>query len=248
MTLGARLKDAMQYSTVFSFTVAGHQIGITETIVVMWVCMAILIAVAIFMRCRLETVPKGRQVWSEWAVDFCDKICGQYCGKYGRYFSPYIFTLFLFIFLMNLIPVLSPVGITLFGHAFKIPFDIKPPTRDISVTSALAGVSIIMVIVAGIINRGPIHWLGDFLHPMPVMLPFNILDYITKPLSLALRLFGNMMGAFIIMTMIETVIPLVVPIPVSAFFDWFDGGLQALVFSFLTIIYLNMSMGIEATA
>jgi F-type H+-transporting ATPase subunit a len=185
-------------------------------------------------------VPRGKQVFLEVAIEFCDTICKQYFGKYSGIFSSYIGTLFLFILTMNLIPVFAPTS----GCGFAAPFDLKPPTRDINVTAALAIVTILMVIIASIADRGPLGFLKSFVDPVFFMLPFNILDYITKPLSLALRLFGNMLGAFIILTMIEVNLPLIIPIPVSAFFDWFDGGLQAMVFTFLTIIYLNQGMGL----
>jgi F-type H+-transporting ATPase subunit a len=235
MSLSERLNEALKVNTVFSFTVAGRQIPITETVVVTWVVMALLIIGALWWRSRLETVPRGKQVFLEAAVEFCNTICKQYFGKYSSVFAAYIGTLFLFIFGMNLIPVLSPVS----GFGFSAPFDIKPPTRDINVTAALAITTIVMVIVSNIAVRGFGGWLKTFLEPLPLMLPFNILDYLTKPLSLCLRLFGNMLGAFIIVQLVELSIPAIVPIPVSAYFDWFDGFLQAMVFSFLTIIYLN---------
>jgi F-type H+-transporting ATPase subunit a len=244
LSLGEKLTEALKINTVFTINIAGYDIPITETVTVTWFVMAVLIVVALWWRSRLDDVPRGKQIFLEWAVEFCNTICKQYFGKYSRFFASYIFALFMFIFAMNLVPVLSPVS----AFGFTAPFEFKPPTRDINVTAALAIVTILMVIVASIAVQGLGGWLKSFLDPMPVMLPFNILDYITKPLSLCLRLFGNMMGAFIIVTMVESMLPIIVPIPVSAFFDWFDGALQAMVFSFLTIIYLNMGMGVESTA
>ncbi|MDR0909138.1 MAG: F0F1 ATP synthase subunit A [Spirochaetaceae bacterium] len=241
MSLNEKLQEALQINTIWTWHMGGASIPITETVVTTWVCMAICIAGGLWWRSRLEKVPRGKQIFLEWAVDFVNNICKSYFGKYSRYFSAYLGTLFMFIFLMNLIPVLSPIS----GFGFTAPFDIKPPTRDINVTAALAIVSIVMVIVASIGVRGMKGFLKTFIDPMPVMLPFNILDYITKPLSLCLRLFGNMLGAFIIMQMLEYIFPLIVPMLGSSYFDWFDGTLQALVFSFLTVIYLNMGMGIE---
>jgi F-type H+-transporting ATPase subunit a len=243
MNLSEKLNPAAVFTLPFTDPFTGGQAVVTETVIVTWIVMALCIIGGLWWRSRLEMVPRGKQVFLEWAVDFCNKICKQYLGKFSGMFSAYIGTLFIFIFLMNLIPVLSPVS----AFGFTAPYELKPPTMDINVTAALAVVTIVMVIIMGIAARGIGAFLKTFLEPMPFMLPFNILDYITKPLSLALRLFGNMLGAFIIITMIESALPLIVPIPVSAFFDWFDGALQAMVFSFLTIIYLNMSMGIEAT-
>jgi F-type H+-transporting ATPase subunit a len=77
------------------------------------------------------------------------------------------------------------------------------------------------------------------------MLPFNILDYIIRPASLCLRLFGNMLGGFIIMQLIAAVIPVFVPPLFSLYFDFFDGLIQALVFSFLTTLFLSEAVETE---
>jgi F-type H+-transporting ATPase subunit a len=77
------------------------------------------------------------------------------------------------------------------------------------------------------------------------MLPFNLLEYLIKPLSLCLRLFGNVLGAYIIMRLIEGALDGVlhitvgIPVPFSLYFDFFDGFIQALVFTFLTTLYVS---------
>ena len=77
------------------------------------------------------------------------------------------------------------------------------------------------------------------------MLPFNILELVIKPLSLCMRLFGNVLGAFVIMELIKAVVPLIVPLPFSFYFDIFDGLLQAYVFVFLTALYISEAMDTE---
>jgi F-type H+-transporting ATPase subunit a len=242
MTLSDKLTETLKIETAFTVKAAGFEIPITETVIVTWAVMAICVVGALIWRGRLRQVPRGKQVFLEWAVEFCDSFCDTQLGKYGHIFADYIGTLFLFILMMNLIPVVSPVS----GFGFTAPFDIKMPTRDINVTAALAVTTIIMVIVSAVATRGLLGWLKSFFAPMPFMLPFNILDYITKPLSLCMRLFGNMMAALVILTMIENVLPILLPIPVSAFFDWFDGTLQAVIFTFLTLIYLAEGMQVES--
>jgi F-type H+-transporting ATPase subunit a len=77
------------------------------------------------------------------------------------------------------------------------------------------------------------------------MLPFNLLEYIIKPLSLCLRLYGNILGGYIIMTLIENAmpIPLLAPSALSLYFDFFDGAIQAVVFTFLTTLYVSEAVG-----
>jgi F-type H+-transporting ATPase subunit a len=70
------------------------------------------------------------------------------------------------------------------------------------------------------------------------MLPFNILEYAIKPMSLCLRLFGNILGAFIIMELIDMFVPLFLPPIVGLYFDFFDGLIQTVVFTFLTTLYI----------
>ena len=69
--------------------------------------------------------------------------------------------------------------------------------------------------------------------------PINILELAIKPLSLCMRLFGNVLGAFIIMELLKSVVPVVVPAVFSLYFDLFDGILQAYVFVFLTSLYIK---------
>ena len=71
------------------------------------------------------------------------------------------------------------------------------------------------------------------------MTPINILELFIKPLSLCMRLFGNVLGAFVIMELIKILMPAVAPVPFSLYFDIFDGLIQAYVFVFLTSLYIR---------
>ena len=71
------------------------------------------------------------------------------------------------------------------------------------------------------------------------MVPFKIIDFFIKPISLALRLFGNVFGAFILMEFLGIVCPLIVPGAFSLWFDLMDGILQAVVFCYLTTSYIG---------
>jgi F-type H+-transporting ATPase subunit a len=119
-------------------------------------------------------------------------------------------------------------------------FTIKPPARDINFTAAFALVSILLVLFGGLRARGIRGWARNLLHPVPMMLPFNLLEYLIRPLSLCLRLFGNILGGYIIMLLVELALPVPVLIPaaLSLYFDFFDGLIQAVVFSFLTTLFV----------
>ena len=113
-----------------------------------------------------------------------------------------------------------------------------------NVTAALAIMSILLVEAAGIRKKGVKKWLKGFTEPVLLVTPINILEIFIKPLSLCMRLFGNVIGAFVIMKLIETVLPLPIGIPVvfSLYFDLFDGLIQAYVFVFLTGLYIKEAL------
>ena len=75
--------------------------------------------------------------------------------------------------------------------------------------------------------------------PVPFVAPIMVLEIVIRPLSLCMRLFGNVLGAFVIMELLKIVAPAIIPIPFSFYFDIFDGFLQAYVFVFLTALFMN---------
>ena len=107
----------------------------------------------------------------------------------------------------------------------------KPPTKDMNVTAALAFMSIVLIEVAGIRQKGAKGWVKSFAEPIPIILPINIMEIFIKPLSLCMRLFGNVLGSFVIME--------VLPAVFSCYFDIFDGLIQAYVFVFLTSLFIK---------
>ena len=72
-----------------------------------------------------------------------------------------------------------------------------------------------------------------------IVAPLNILEILIRPLSLCMRLFGNVLGAFVIMELLKMLIPVVLPVPFSLYFDIFDGLIQAYVFVFLTSLFIK---------
>ena len=74
------------------------------------------------------------------------------------------------------------------------------------------------------------------------MLPINILELVIKPLSLCMRLFGNVLGAFVVMELIKLIVPVGLPVVFSFYFDVFDGLIQAYVFVFLTSLFMAEAM------
>jgi F-type H+-transporting ATPase subunit a len=234
------IKESLEeFRIIFSIPLPGDRfVDINETILISWVVMAILIIAAFLLTRKMREVPRGPQIFLEWAVEFLNTFSREHFGRRAKVYGPYIGTVFLFLLLANIIPVLSPMALPVFG--IEPPFIIKPPTRDINLTAALAILSILLVFFGGIRARGVGGWCKNLVKPVPMMLPFNILDYIIRPVSLCLRLFGNILGGFIIMLLIEHALPIPVVIPAfaSLYFDFFDGLIQAVIFTFLTTLFV----------
>lgn len=245
MDIGEHLNNALKFRTVFVVRAGSFEIPVTETVLVSWVVMVLLVAAALVLTRGLKRVPKGAQALLEAGIEFLDRLSREYFGKRAGLYGPYIGTVFLFLLAANLIPALTPVAVSFGGRTFEPLFEIKPPARDINLTAAMALMSILLVLFAGLRTRGIKGWAKNLLHPVPMMLPFNLLEYVIRPTSMCLRLFGNILGGFIIMKLIEAVVPIVVPSFVSLYFDFLDGLIQALVFSFLTTLFLSEAVTTE---
>ena len=105
----------------------------------------------------------------------------------------------------------------------------KPPTKDMNVTIALAVMSMFVIEWSGIHRNGLVHWCKHFAKPVPIVAPIMILEIVIRPLSLCMRLFGNMLGGFVVMELIKQVVPFnCADYRLCFYFDIFDGLLQAL--------------------
>jgi F-type H+-transporting ATPase subunit a len=237
--------EALDIKTIFTLRLFGRAIPITETVIVSWAVMLILILGSLALTRKLREVPSGPQAVMEAAVEFLNNFARDQFGSFSKYLGPYMGALFLFLLTANIIGVLSPVELKFFGREFIPPFPIKPPTRDINVTAALAAISISLVLVCGFAARGLRGWFKKLLHPLPMMLPFNIMEYGTRLVSLALRLFGNILGGVVLMSMIEKLLPVALPMVLSLYFDFFDGAIQAAIFVFLTSLYISEAVKIN---
>ena len=237
--------EAFEYKTIFTLTLFGYQIPITETVVVSWAVMLVLIAGSLLLTRKLKTVPSGPQAIVEMGVEFLNNFTKNNLGVFAKFLNPYIGSLFLFLLLANIASVFSPVTLKIAGREFSPLFLVRPPTRDINVTAALGVLSITLLLVCGFAARGVGGWFKRLFYPLPFMLPFNIMEYGTRLISLTLRLFGNMLGGYVLMLMIEGVLPVALPAVASLYFDFFDGLLQAGIFVFLTTLYISEGIKLE---
>lgn len=221
--LAHSLLEELNVETIFTIPLFGG-IPVSESVVVTWIAMAVLIVIAVLLGRNLKVRNPGkRQQIAELIVLKLDAFTKKTLGEEATEYSTYMAVVLLFIGFVNLIGV----------------FGFKPPTKDLNVPAALALMSIVLVEVAGIRAHGTGGWLKGFAKPMVILTPINILEIFIRPLSLCMRLFGNVLGAFVIMELVKLVVPVGVPAILSLYFDVFDGLIQAYVFVFLTSLYIS---------
>jgi F-type H+-transporting ATPase subunit a len=235
MSVGERIQEAIRIEpAVFTINAFGLSIPISDTILMSWIVMAILGLGAWALTRRMKELPGKTQAAVEWAVTFIDDFAVQNMGHHGKAFAPFLGALGLFILTANLLPAFTPVG----GWGFEPPFVIKPLTRDINVTAGLAVMIILTVLISGLRIRGPVGWFKHLFKPVPFMVIFNLLEYGIRPLSLSLRLFGNILGAYVLMRLLEMIMPVFIPPVFGLYFDFFDGIIQAVIFVYLSTVYI----------
>lgn len=211
------------------FEIGGTKFYLTDTLVSMFVIMAILIAFAIVVRIKLKhfkEVPTGFQNVVEFMVETMHKFTITTMGKEYENFGGFFFGMFLFIIASNYIGLLG----------------LRSPTADVATTLALSLSIFLITHIVGIYRqRGA--YLKSFIEPNVVFLPINLIGEVSNVLSLCFRLFGNALGGLIIMGLLFGMLPywasFFLPVPLSAYFDIFSGALQAYIFTILSMTFIK---------
>lgn len=201
-----------------------------------WFVIAILLALSFLGTRNLQRVPSGFQNLLEFALDFIRSLAKEQIGeKEYRAWVPFVGTLFLFIFVCNWSGALVPWGV------IELPRgELAAPTNDINTTVALALLTSGAYFYAGFKKRG-IRYFLKYIEPTPILLPINILEDFTKPLSLSFRLFGNILADELVVAVFLLLVPLIVPIPMMAL-GLFASAIQALIFATLAAAYIGESI------
>ena len=184
-----------------------------------------------------DHVPTKLQLIWETVVGEVNQQVEDNLGKVHPYVAPLAISLFFFILIANWLELMPSEINHHTGHL------LPAPTADTNLTYALAALTIVSVWVYGIQQQGVKGYFKHFPEPFPVLLPLNILEELVKPITLALRLFGNIFAGGIMLALIGL-------IPVFAFwapnllwkaFDMFIGAIQAFIFALLTVLYFAMA-------
>lgn len=183
-----------------------------------------------------DHVPSKVQILWESVVGEVNKQVEDNLGRVHPYVVPLAVALFFFILFANWLELIP----TELNHDTHL---LPAPTADTNLTYAMAILAVVSVWIYGIRQKGLKGYLKHFLEPYPVLLPLNILEELTKPITLALRLFGNIFAGGIMLALI-TLIPwyaLWAPNLIWKLFDMFIGGIQAFIFALLTVLYFGMA-------
>lgn len=226
------------HEALASFDVFGMKIEITEKVLevmlIQWVVMAVLVGLAIYLTKTLKLNPTKKQTIAEYFVGIINDFVEDTMGKEYKGFVPYIGTLVLFLLVMNFTGLIG----------------IKPVTEEFSVTLALALVSFFVIQGFAIKRNGLGHYFKGMNAPFHVFTPLtmlNIVERVVLPLSLGLRLFGNMIAASLLLDLVYGALGSIgffakIGIPVFAhmYFDIFDGGIQMFIFVMLTMVNIKI--------
>lgn len=221
-------------------------IPVTETIVDMWIVMAVVTALCIWLGHGLKIKPETkRQLVAEKLVDMLYNLVKNTMGEKCIKYAPYIGTLFTMSILGSLLGLLG----------------MRPYTADLNVTLGWALVTTVIVHITAIRGNGVLGWLKSFIEPVPFLLPLNIVSEIANPISMSFRHFGNIAAGMVITSLIYSALAALsaavlkfipyafirnipvfqagIPAIASLYFDLFSSFLQAYIICMLTMVFIS---------
>lgn len=213
----------VEQTSVFVHTVFSlGAVRVTDSVVTTWGLMLVFWVVAWLMTRRLRDKPLSVQVIAEGIVSAAEAAVHAVAPRHVTMLVPFIMSLWLFLLLANLIGLIP---------------GLDSPTRDLSVTAALAILVFLSVHWFGIRAQGLKRYLRHYLSPSPILLPFHIVSEITRTVALAVRLFGNMMSLEMVALLLLMVAGLLVPVPILML-HIVEALVQAYIFGMLALVYI----------
>ena len=209
-----------------------------DTLVTMWAAMAFLIVLAFIATRNLALVPSKVQAFSESLMGFFWGLTDSMIGHEGRKHIPIVASLFLFIITANLMGQL-PLSLFHLKHG-----ELASPTNDINLTAAMAVIVLFYYVFAGFKKKKLKFLIHDFSFVGIILFLVEILEMITRPLTLALRLFGNILAGEILISALLGMCAYLLPLPIM-FFELLVACVQALVFTMLTVVYISSAISEE---
>ncbi len=222
---------------LFKFMLFGQELWITTTHVALLLLSIVLIVFMIVGHNVIKKAdpmakPKGLQNLLELFIQFIDNMTTGIMGKNAPRFRNWICAIFMFILFCNISGL----------------FGFRPPTADYGVTLPLGLITFFLIQINGLKAKKMKH-ITELFKPSPILFPINLIGEVAVPLSLSLRLFGNIMSGTILLGLIygllPTAIKMGIPSVIHAYCDLFSGIIQVYVFSMLTMVYINQKISDE---
>lgn len=225
------------------FSIAGYDASFTNAS--LYMIIAVVMIVAFFKKAtkRIDLVPGGWQSAAEIIIEFIEGTLIESAGHKAKAFFPFVFSIFAFVIILNLLGM-TPYGVTV--------------TSSIIVTFTLAATIFILVTITGFIKHG-LHFLTLFLPsgtPLwlaPILFIIELLSFLSRPISLSIRLAGNMLAGHVLLKVLASFVIMMgvsgfIPIPfmvIMVGFEIFVAVLQAYIFTILTCVYLNDAVNLH---
>ena len=199
---------------------------ITDTLMVSWLCVIIILILAKYLTSSLSMRPNGKQNIAEMLIELIYKQIEPMLPNEGWKFLPFVATIFIYVGFGNLIGLIP---------------GLPSATGDLNTTLGLGLMVFIVVQYEGMKEFGVWGYIKSFAEPVIFLLPINLVGELAKPISHSFRLFGNVVGGGIIITLIYQAAPPIIPVPLHAWFDLFIGLIQTLIFGMVAIAYISVA-------
>ena len=204
--------------------------SVSSSVVIAWIVIAVLMVFALLIRIfvipRFQETPRGIQLILETAVGAINDLTKEKYGHRNDGLASYFFAL----------------AALLIGSAIVELFGIRPPTTDLSMTLSYALITFLLINVYGIRKKGVKGRLQSFTKPNAVIAPFKLLSDIAVPISLACRLFGNMLGGMIVVELIYYALgafSVGIPAILGLYFNAFHPLIQFFIFINLSLTFIG---------
>jgi len=223
-------------------------IPITNTLLMSWVVVALLVVIGFFVGKKLKLTPSRPQVLFEWLVEFVYDYIAEILESraLARKFFPYLTTIFLFVFIANLIEFTPGIGSLGFTHEGEFLPLLRSMNTDLNVTLMLAILSFLVIEITGVLVIGAWKYGGKFLNFHGgavgfIVGIFEFLSELSRVISFSFRLFGNIFAGEVLILVIIYFLPYVAPVPVMMF-ELFVGFVQAAIFALLTLFFIKIAI------
>lgn len=206
-----------------------HIVETLRPVTYTWLVMVLLIVVAVMVKNNIKTVPTGLQNFFEPVIDGIENMIEETMGHKGKAYFPLIATIAFFILTSNLIALIP---------------GFYPPTANLNTNAAIALTVFAMTHIIGVKEHGIgyiKHFCGPVIWLAPLILPIEIVGHLARPLSLTLRLFGNMYGHEIVLLIFFGLVPFLLPLPMMLM-GVMVAFIQTFVFMLLAMIYIAGSL------